>query len=122
MYRFITHLHEVSEESHEQESAASLKRATDRQANPLAAPERAHPKGRFSSLEAALQQFLENRARTIEFVRNCQDDLRCRLIQHPVGVLNGQDCLLLLSHHSARHIGQINELKAEPAFPQSERD
>jgi hypothetical protein len=118
MYRFITALHEVSEDPHEEESALSLQRANDRKANPLAAPERAHPKKKFESLDAALQQFLTNRARTIEFVQNCRDDLRCRLIHHPVGLLNGQDCLLLLSHHPARHIDQINELKADPALPE----
>jgi hypothetical protein len=122
MYRFITELHEVSEDPREQESAASLHRTSDRKMRPLSAPERAHPKGRFGGFSDALRQFLENRGRTIEFVRNCQDDLRLRLIQHPAGLLNGRDCLSILTNHPDRHVEQINEIKADPAFPQFGRD
>jgi len=118
MYRFITELHEVSEDPREQESAASLHRTADRKLRPLTAPERSHPKGRFGGLSEALRQFLENRGRTIEFVKNCDADLRLRLIQHPAGLLNGRDCLAILTRHSARHIEQIDEIKADPAFPQ----
>ena len=118
MYRFISDLHEVSADPHTAESAASFARTTDRKQMPLPAPERVLPKRRFDSLGAALAKFLENRARTIEFVENCTDDLRLRLIQHPVGLLNGQDCLAVIINHADRHIDQINELKADPRFPQ----
>jgi len=117
MYRFITELHEVSEDPREQESAATLHRTADRKLTPLAAPERSHPKGRFDGLTEALRQFLENRDRTIEFVKNCDADLHLRLIQHPAGLLNGRDCLAILTRHPARHIEQIDEIKADPAFP-----
>ncbi len=117
MYRFIHDLHEVSTDPHTAESAASLARSTDRVRHPLAAPERVHPKQRFANLHAALEKFLENRNRTIAFVEDCSDDLRLRLIQHPLGLINGQDCLAVLINHPARHIEQIKELKADPAFP-----
>lgn len=117
MYRFISALHEVSDHPHTAESAASLARTTDRRKMPLQAPERALPKRRFGSLHAALDQFLENRERTIEFVRNCQDDLCLRLIQHPAGIMNAHDCLTVLTYHPSRHVEQIDELKANPAFP-----
>ena len=117
MYRFITELHQRSDDPHEAESAANLARASDRKHLPLMAPERAHPKGKFGSLPAAMNQFLENRERTIAFVRDCQDDLRFRLIQHPLGILNGKDCLTVLTYHPARHIQQMDELKACPGFP-----
>ena len=117
MYRLITELHEVSTDPHEADSAASLARTKDRKNQPLAAPARTLPKGRFGSLNAGLNQFLENRQRTIAFVQNCQDELCLRLIQHPAGLLNGRDCLRILTFHPARHIEQINELKADPAFP-----
>jgi hypothetical protein len=122
MYRFITELHEVSTDPHEAESAASLNLTSDRKNRPLLAPERARPKGRYGSLDAALSQFLANRARTIAFIENCQDDLRFRLIQHPAGLLNAQDCLRVLTYHPARHVEQINELKSHPAFPGKEKD
>ena len=117
MYRYISDLHEVTTDPHTAESAASLARTSDRKKLPLAAPERALPKHRFDSLAAALAKFLENRARTIEFVENCTDDLRFRVIQHPLGLINGQDCLTVLIRHADRHIDQINELRADPGFP-----
>ena len=117
MYVFITRLHEVSIDPHAAESAASLAGALDRKTTPLSAPERVHPKGRFGDLNGALDKFLENRERTIEFVKSCQDDLCTRIIRHPLGLMNGQDCLTVLTYHPARHIEQINELKAEPDFP-----
>jgi uncharacterized damage-inducible protein DinB len=117
MYTFITRLHEVSLDPHSAESSATLARASDRKSKPLAAPDRALPKGRFEGLQAALDKFLENRERTIEFVKNCRDDLRLRIIHHPLGLLNGEDCLVVLINHPARHVEQINEIKADRAFP-----
>jgi len=117
MYRYISELHEVSTDHHSTESAASLALTADRKIRPLPAPERVHPKKRFEDLPAALNKFLENRERTIEFVKNCPDDLRCRLIKHPAGLINGQDCLTVLINHPTRHIEQINELKADPRYP-----
>lgn len=117
MYRFISALHEVSDDPHAAESAASLARTADRKNRPLQAPERVIPKRRFGSLNGALSKFLENRERTIEFIKSCHDDLRVRLIQHPAGLINAQDCLTVLTYHPARHVEQINELKADPGFP-----
>jgi hypothetical protein len=119
MYRLISALHEVADNPHAAESAATLARTSDRNKIPLRAPERALPKRRFDSLGAALNQFLENRERTIAFVKNCHDDLCLRLIQHSAGLINAQDCLTVLTYHPARHVEQINELKADPGFPRS---
>ena len=117
MYRFISDLHTVSDDPHELESAATLARTADRKKMPLPAPERVVPKRRYENLDAALHQFLENRERTIAYIQSCPDDLRQRIIQHPAGMVNAQDCLTILIHHPARHVQQINELKADPAFP-----
>jgi hypothetical protein len=117
LYRFISELHEVSIDPHTAESAASLARTADRKTTPLTAPERSLPKGKFGNLKGALAKFLENRQRTIEFVRDCQADLRTRLIRHPAGLMNGQDCLTVLTFHPTRHIEQINELKSDPGYP-----
>ena len=117
MYTLITKLHEVSIDPHAAESAASLAGASDRKAMPRTAPERVHPKGRFGGLAGALAKFIENRERTIEFIKNCQDDLHTRIIQHPLGLMNGQDCLVVLTRHPVRHVEQINEIKAEPGYP-----
>lgn len=117
MYRYITALHEISTDPHADESATTLARTADRKNRPLSAPERVRPKKRFDSLAAALQQFLENRERTIQFLHGCTSDLRLRIIDHPAGLLNAQDCMTVLTFHPARHVEQIDELKAHPAYP-----
>jgi hypothetical protein len=79
----------------------------------LQAPEAAVPTGRFPTLSAALQQFLHGRARTILFVEQCTDDLRCRQTSHPlIGDINCHELLLLIAVHPLRHIQQIEEIKA----------
>jgi DinB superfamily len=117
MFRFISEFHEISDHPHEAESAASLERTRDRKKMPLDAPERSQPKARYPNVGVALSQFIENRNRTIEFVKNCQDDLRLRIIKHPAGLVNGVDCLKILTGHPLRHVAQIDEVKADPAFP-----
>jgi uncharacterized damage-inducible protein DinB len=77
------------------------------------APEAAIPTGRFPTLSAALQHFLENRDHTILFVEQCTADLRCRQTSHPlIGVVNCHELLLLIAVHPLRHIQQIEEIKA----------
>jgi uncharacterized damage-inducible protein DinB len=79
----------------------------------LQAPEAAIPTGRFPTLAAALQHFLENRARTILFVEQCTDNLHCRQTSHPlIGELNCHELLLLIAVHPLRHVKQIEEIKA----------
>ncbi|MGH9713806.1 MAG: DinB family protein [Candidatus Acidiferrales bacterium] len=81
------------------------------------APERAHPKGRFPSLAAALEQFQQNRARTVEYVEHCDKDMRAHSIPHPVvGPVTGQEFLILLAAHPARHAGQIREVRQTLGF------
>lgn len=76
------------------------------------APERAHPSGRFPSLAAALSQFQQNRARTIAYVEHCDKDMRAHSISHPVvGPVTGQEFLILLAAHPARHAEQIREVR-----------
>ncbi len=117
MYRLITAYHQPCDDSQRSISAASLARMSDRKKRPFVAPERVVPKNRFGSLNAALEKFLESRERTIEFVKSCPDDLRLRMVDHPAGRMNGRDCMKVICLHPARHVEQINELKADPAYP-----
>jgi uncharacterized damage-inducible protein DinB len=81
------------------------------------APERAHPPGRFPSLVAALHQFHENHARIIEFVEHCDKDMRAHSISHPaVGPVTGQEFLILMAPHPARHAEQIREVRQTIGF------
>ncbi len=81
------------------------------------APERVRPKGRYASLSEAARQFTVNRDRTITFVRDCQDDLRARVVNHLAGKITGQECLAILVTHPLRHLDQIRELQADPQYP-----
>jgi uncharacterized damage-inducible protein DinB len=87
-------------------------RALDR-TRPRQAPEAALPTGRFPTLSAALQHFLEGRDRTIRFVEQCTDDLRRRRTTHPViGDVTCHEVLLLIAAHPLRHVQQIAEIKS----------
>jgi uncharacterized damage-inducible protein DinB len=76
------------------------------------APEHVRPTGRFYSLAAALDHFQESRARSIEYICRCELDPRAHTAQHPaVGLVSGQELLLILAMHPARHADQIREIR-----------
>jgi len=79
-------------------------------------PEAAKPVGRFPTLSEAVQHFLSNRERTIQFVNTNEEDLRSRIISHSLmGTVNCHEILLLMAVHPARHAKQIEEIKAVTA-------
>jgi hypothetical protein len=76
------------------------------------APERVRPVGRIGNLHEAAEKFREHRARSIEFVNTCQNDLRALEIHHPIaGMVTAQECLAILAMHPGRHAAQIRELR-----------
>jgi hypothetical protein len=82
------------------------------------APEVLRPTGRFPTLGAAVGAFEKGRERTLALARSTQEDLRGHGAPHPVlQLLDGYQWLLVLSSHCARHTAQIEEIKADPAFP-----
>lgn len=94
---------------------AVLDRTTRRQA-----PEMLKPTGSFATTAAAVAAFNQGRDRTVTFVQTTKDDLRAHAGPHPLlNLLDGHQWLLLLSAHCARHTSQIEEVKADPAFPRS---
>jgi hypothetical protein len=77
------------------------------------APDRARPTGRFPTLAAALEQFIQSRARSIEYVEQCDKDLRACTAPHPLmGPITGQEYLIILALHPARHAAQIREVRS----------
>jgi hypothetical protein len=67
-----------------------------------------------------LAAFEASRARTLDYARNGQVDLRGHAAPHPaLGVIDGYQWLLFLSAHCSRHTAQILEVKAAPGFPRS---
>jgi hypothetical protein len=78
----------------------------------ISAPDRAHPTGRFPTLTAAVEQFNRCRARSIDYVERCDKDLRAHTAPHPLfGPITGQEYLIILALHPARHAAQIREVR-----------
>jgi len=99
-----------------------LKILTDR-SHKATAPEPINPVTHAMSPDASVKQFLASRARTIEYVRTTQDDLRDHFADHPapvIGTLDAYQWILLLSGHTRRHTLQILEVKADPNFPKNQ--
>jgi uncharacterized damage-inducible protein DinB len=82
------------------------------------APEIARPAGQWTDARELLAEFEKVRAATSKFAAETTADLRGYI--HPHGAFGDLDCyqwLLLLGLHSERHARQIEEVKADPAFP-----
>ncbi len=73
------------------------------------------PKGQVRDLGAALELFRRQRAVIRSYVRTTDEDLRGHLVERQG--CDAYQWLLLISTHSQRHILQIREVKADPAFP-----
>jgi len=72
------------------------------------------PKG-LRDLQSGLDAHRKLHARLVEYIRSTKDDLRGHIVER-------QNCdayqwALLISTHEQRHILQIREIKADPAFP-----
>jgi hypothetical protein len=84
------------------------------------APEPLDPTKTPMTPEESTKKFLESRAKTEEFIKTTQEDLRDRMFDHPVpaiGTLDAYQWVLLISGHTRRHTLQIREVKADPNFP-----
>jgi hypothetical protein len=82
------------------------------------APEFLKPTNRFATREDTVKAFEEARGRTMDYVKNTNDDLRDHFGPHPMlGTLDAYQWILLISAHSERHTKQIEEVKADPNFP-----
>ncbi|HUJ41792.1 MAG TPA: DinB family protein [Candidatus Acidoferrales bacterium] len=80
------------------------------------APDRISPLGGRTGRQA-LQDFLANRARTAALLSS-SPNLRGRVVPHPIlGPWDGYQWILAAGAHSARHTGQVLEVKEEPNFP-----
>ena len=81
------------------------------------APEPLQPNNRFGSPKESLKHFRAGRARTLAFLKKTKD-LRAHAVDSPLGKkLDAYEWVLLVAAHSERHTKQINEVKADPAYP-----
>ncbi|MBV8551166.1 MAG: DinB family protein [Acidobacteriaceae bacterium] len=73
------------------------------------------PKGQLSDVHQGLESFRKLHATMLDYVRTTDDDLRGHAM--PEWGTDTYQCLLEISTHDQRHILQIREIKADPAFP-----
>jgi hypothetical protein len=83
----------------------------------VTAPESLLPVGRMGGRAEVIAAFNERRARTLEYARATKEDLRSRVEESPLGPMDGYRWLLFIAAHTARHLQQIRELKAQERFP-----
>jgi hypothetical protein len=87
-------------------------RGTPLRLEKITAPERLRPTGRFPSVADALEYFSHARARIIEYVEHCDRDLRLYRAKHPtMGEITGEEFLIIIALHPARHANQIRETR-----------
>ncbi len=71
----------------------------------------------YKSLDEALEAFKTRRADHIKYMKSTTEDMRNHVAQMPFGWLDCYQLCLMVASHSNRHTQQINEVKADPAFP-----
>ena len=82
------------------------------------APEVLKPVNKWPTREALVKDFIAARAKTMEWVKTTNEDLRAHAAPHPAfGPLDAHQWILLLAGHSARHTAQIEEVKASAGYP-----
>ncbi len=78
------------------------------------APERLHPKGRFSGRDETIRTFQERREANLDYLRTTSDALRDWFAPHPfAGLIDGYQWILFLAAHTDRHAVQIEEIRSK---------
>lgn len=83
------------------------------------APEPIDPTKKPMAHEDSLKLFLESRAKSEDFIKTTQEDLRDHMYDGPgpIGPLDAYQWVLFMSGHTRRHTLQILEVKADANFP-----
>ena len=91
---------------------------TTTRAAKMKAREVARPVGRWTDPGELIAELRKNRARTMAFAAETQADLRDHFFPHVAfGDLDCYQWLVALGQHGVRHVLQIEDIKAHPAFP-----
>jgi hypothetical protein len=76
-------------------------------------------KAPWQTTSETLTAFKAARADHIKYAKSTTEDLRDHFIQLPFGWVDCYQFILFMSAHSNRHLQQINEIRADPAFPKN---
>ena len=84
----------------------------------ITAREIVRPTRRWTTSEAMVEEFREARAQTIAFAATTEAPLRDHFFPHlAFGELDCYQWLTVLARHTLRHVAQIEQIKADPAYP-----
>jgi uncharacterized damage-inducible protein DinB len=86
---------------------------TDR-SRKMRSPEGGEPRGRFANLEEAAARFKSSRERAIQFVEQCNEDLRNTQVTHPhpaAGTVSTCEMVIIMAKHAEGHALQIEAIK-----------
>jgi hypothetical protein len=72
---------------------------------------------KFKNLDEALEDFKTKRAELVKYVKTSTDDMRNHITQMPFGSLDSYQLLMMIAAHTSRHTKQIEEIKADPKYP-----
>lgn len=97
------------------EDVVTLLAARDKK---LKAPESFKPiNANWKTTEETLDAFKGKRMELIKYAKTSTADMRNHVLQMPIGNIDAYQILLYISAHTKRHTLQIEEVKANPAFP-----
>lgn len=82
------------------------------------APKELQPAGKYKDATSAINDFTIARQPVLTYIQGANlEDLRNHVSEYPTGIVDGYQNLLFIAAHCARHIKQIEEVKANPNFP-----
>ena len=97
-----------------------IKGMTDRSSKAKASEELSPEEvGMYASGKEALKELKKQRKDLLAYIRETSvDAMRNRITDSPFGAVDGYHSLLYIPAHTARHTLQIEEVKADPNFPE----
>ena len=73
----------------------------------------------FKSTEEALTSINESVKKISDFIDTTTQDMRNHVVTLPFGTFDAYQVTLIIGSHTNRHTQQIDEVKAQPAFPKN---
>ncbi|HXE90687.1 MAG TPA: DinB family protein [Terriglobales bacterium] len=81
------------------------------------APDPLKPTGRWPTQTALVADFERMRKENADYLAANYDGMRQRVQAGPPGTMDGVQWMVFMAAHLKRHTAQIEEVKADPAFP-----
>ncbi len=75
------------------------------------------PSGKFSEADEAIEAFMDQRGAIVDWLEVAEVDMRNYVNEFPFGMIDAYQTVLFMAGHTERHTAQIEEVKANPDFP-----